>query len=164
MMSRPKAFLVRVLPVLVLVGALAAVPVAIAREGKSYGEPLSEGAPVKISALIADCDTYEGKTVKVEGLVTGVCKKRGCWMSLASDEEFQEIRIKVEDGVIVFPMEAKGRRATAEGVFHKYELTMEQTLRRREHHAEEHGESFDPASVTEPDVFYQIDATGAVVY
>jgi len=139
-------------------------PTALAGKGKSYGKPLSGKDTIAISTLIAESDTYVGQTVRVEGLVTGVCEKRGCWMSLASDEEFQELRIKVDDGVIVFPIEAKGKRAVAEGVLAKIEMTMEQTLNYAKHHAEEHGEEFDPSSVTEPLTYYQIKATGAVVY
>ena len=97
-------------------------------------------------------------------MVTAVCEKRGCWMSLASDQEGQELRIKVDDGVIVFPLEARGRRAVAEGVFTKHELTLEQTVAFARHEAEEKGETFDPDSVTEARTFYQIKATGAVVY
>jgi len=135
-----------------------------ADKGKAYGEPLGSDDTTKISELIANCDDYVGQTVRVEGLVTGVCEKRGCWMSLASDQEFEELRIKVDDGVIVFPMEAKGRRAVAEGTFSKIEMTMEQTLAYAKHHAEEHGEEFDASKITEPKTYFQINATGAVVY
>ena len=145
------------------VAALLLAPQAFAGDGKSYGEPLTGAEKVAISELLANPDPYVGKTVQVEGLVTGVCKKRGCWISLASDKEFEEIRIKAQDGVIVFPVEAKGRQAVAEGVFSKIELTLEQTLEQAEHHAEEHGEEFDPSSITEPAVWYQIDVTGAVI-
>ena len=142
---------------------LAALPVA-AGDGKLYGEPLTGKDIIPIHQLLEDPAPYLGEVVRVEGLVTGVCEKRGCWMSLASDEkEFEEIRIKVDDGVIVFPMEAKGKRAVAEGVLTKVEMTMEQTLAYKKHHAEEHNEEFDPASVTEPLVFYQIKGTGAVI-
>jgi hypothetical protein len=134
-----------------------------AEDGKVYGEPLTGTDTIAISELLANPDPYLGEVVRVEGLVTGVCEKRGCWMSLAGDEEFQEIRIKVDDGVIVFPMEAKGRRAVAEGVFTKIEMTMEQTIAYREHHAQEHGEEFDPSTVTEPLTFFQIRGTGAVI-
>ena len=79
------------------------------------------------------------------------------------DQEFQELRIKVDDGVIVFPIEAKGKRAIAEGQFSKIEMTMEETLAYRKHHAEEHNEEFDPGKVTEPMTYYQIKATGAVI-
>jgi hypothetical protein len=134
-----------------------------AEDGKIYGEPLTGTETVAISELLANPDPYLGEVVRVEGLVTGVCEKRGCWMSLAGDEEFQEIRIKVDDGVIVFPLEAKGHRAVAEGVFTKVEMTLDQTVAYRKHHAEEHGEEFDPSTVTEPLVFFQIRGTGAVI-
>ena len=143
---------------------VAAVLPAVAADDQVYGEPLTGTDTVAIGALLASPDEYLGRVVRVEGLVTGVCEKRGCWISLASDdEEFREIRVKVDDGVIVFPMEAKGRRAVAEGVFVKVEMTMEQTLAYGENHAREHGETFDPSTVTEPLVFYQIKGTGAVI-
>jgi hypothetical protein len=142
---------------------LAISSAAVAGDGKVYGEPLSGSDTIKISVLMADPDTYVGKTVRIEGQITGVCEKRGCWMSLASDEESQELRIKVDDGVLVFPMEAKGKRAIAEGEFTKIEMTMEQTLAYKKQHAEEHDEEFDPSTVTEPMTYYQIKATGAVI-
>lgn len=151
--------LVITLPVLL---ALLCSP-AVAGKGKTYGEPLTGSDVVLISKLLDDPEAYVGKTVRVKGLITEVCEKRGCWVTLASDEEFQDLRIKAKDGVIVFPMQAKGKKATAEGVFTKIEMSMEQTLKYKAHHAEEHGEEFDPASVTEPLVYYQINVTGAVV-
>jgi hypothetical protein len=142
---------------------LAALPLA-AGDGKAYGEPLTGKETMPIHQLLEDPTPYLGEVVRVEGLITGVCEKRGCWMSLASDEkEFEEIRIKVDDGVIVFPMEAKGKHAVAEGVLTKIEMTMEETIAYKKHHAEEHNEEFDSASVTEPLVFYQIQGTGAVI-
>jgi hypothetical protein len=134
-----------------------------AEDGKVYGEPLTGTDTIAISELLDNPEPYLGEVVRVEGLVTAVCEKRGCWMSLAGDEEFQELRIKVDDGVIVFPMEAKGRKAVAEGVFTKIEMTLEQTIAYREHHAQEHGEEFDPSTVTEPMTFFQIRGTGAVI-
>jgi hypothetical protein len=134
-------------------------------DGTSYGEPLTGTDTIKISELLSNPDDYLSQVVRVEGLVTDVCKKRGCWMSIASeDEDFQEIRIKVDDGVIVFPLESKGSHAIAEGVFHKIEMTLEQTLKYREHQAQEHGEEFDPSTVTEPLVYYQIKGRGAVIH
>jgi hypothetical protein len=137
---------------------------AAAGEGTPYGEPLSGVEKTEIPTLVAQPDDYVGKTVCVEGVVTAVCEKRGCWMTLTPDDASTEVRIKVDDGVIVFPLEAKGRRAVAEGVFTKHELTLEQTVAYKKHHAEEQGEEFNPASVTEPMTYYQVKATGAVVY
>jgi len=149
------------LPCLVL--ALSATVVA-AGDGEVFGKGVSGPEVVKISQLLAKPEAYLGKTVRVEGLVTDVCLKRGCWMNVAGDKEFESIRIKVDDGVIVFPPEAKGKRAVAEGVFAKIELTREEALAQAQHHAEEQGQKFDPATAKDlPTVVYQIQGTGAVI-
>ncbi len=156
-------------PVSALAAAVALVAVvsvgvaAPARAATTYGKGVSAAEPVKLSDILAKPDAYVGKTVKVEGLVTDVCSKRGCWMRLAGDKEFQTIRIKVQDGVIVFPMTAKGKKAVAEGVLQKFELTKEQAIEQAKHEAEEAGRKFDPASITGPVTLYQIKSTGAVV-
>jgi hypothetical protein len=143
-----------------VVTALAAAPALAATK---YGKPLTAATPVKVSDLMAKPDAYVGKVVKVEGLITEVCPKRGCWINVAGDKEFQTIRVKVEDGVIVFPLTDKGKKVVAEGTFTKTELTKEQALERAKHHAEETGTKFDPASVTGPQTVYQVMGTGAVV-
>lgn len=140
--------------------ALAASP---ALATTKYGKPLTAATAVKVSELMAKPNDYVGKVVKVEGLITEVCPKRGCWINVAGDKEFQTIRVKVEDGVIVFPLTDKGKKVVAEGTFSKMELTKEQALERAKHHAEETGTKFDPASVTGPTTVYQIQGTGAVV-
>jgi len=151
------------IPVLLLTAAALTTAVA-GVEGEVYGAPLTGTETVPIADLLDNPDVWVGKNVRIEGLVTNVCERRGCWMSLAStDEDFKEIRVKVDDGVIVFPMTAKGHHAIAEGVFMKVEMTMEQTLTYMEHHAQEHGEEFDASKVTEPMVFYQIKGSGAVI-
>jgi hypothetical protein len=128
-----------------------------------YGKALSAAQPVKLSELIASPDKYVGKVVKVEGLVTDVCAKRGCWMMIAGDKEFQTIRIKVDDGVIVFPMEAKGKKAVAEGTFTKIDLSKEQALEYQKHMAEEQKRPFDPKSVTGGMTIYQVKGLGATI-
>ena len=142
---------------------LAALAAAPALAATKYGKPLSSATPVKVSELMAKPDAYVGKLVKIEGLVTEVCPKRGCWINVAGDEEFRTIRVKVEDGVIVFPLTEKGKKVVAEGTFTKTELTKEQAIARAKHHAEEKGTKFDPASVTGPQTVYQVMGVGAVV-
>ena len=71
--------------------------------------------------------------------------------------------VKVEDGVIVIPMEAKGKKAVAEGTLTKIELTLEQAIEHARHMAEEQKKPFDPKSVTGPTVTYQLNGTGAVI-
>lgn len=129
----------------------------------SYGEGLTGQDTTKISTLLASPDDYVGKVVRVEGLVTEVCAKRGCWVAIASDQEFQTLRFKVKDGVIVFTPDVKGKKGIFEGVLARYELTMEQSIERARHHAEEQGLEFDPSTITGPEIYYQLEGTGAVV-
>ena len=80
------------------------------------GSPLTLKEQVAIDKLLADPAAYAGKTIQVKGKVTAVCEHMGCWMKLAS-ESGKTVRIQVEDGVIVFPKEAVGKIAIAEGKF-----------------------------------------------
>ncbi len=129
---------------LVTLAALAAATPAFPADTK-YGSGVGQAQMVKVSELMASPDAYVGKTVKVEGLITAVCPKRGCWMELASDKEFQTVKIKVDDGVMVFPLDAKGKVATAQGVFTRIDVPA------------------DPKSGKGPEVVYRIQGTGAVI-
>ena len=86
-----------------------------AEEGVKYGKEIELKEMTKISQIVANPEEFVGKKVLVEGTIVNVCAKRGCWLELSSDKEFETIRVKVNDGEIVFPMEAKGKSAVVEG-------------------------------------------------
>ena len=118
------------------------------------GVTLKDATPIK--SLIEKPADYVGKTVRVDGVATAVCESMGCWMAVAvdDDKDAKTVRLKVEDGVIVFPVSAKGKQVSAEGVF-------EEIAAKDEHGKEaasEHAQSDKRASKK-----YQIKATGAVI-
>ncbi len=115
----------------------------------------------KISAILATPDDYLGKRVLVRGEAVGVCEKRGCWVELKSDHPYQSIRVKVEDGEIVFPMSCLGSEVTCEGIVQKLEFPVEKHREILKARADAKGETFDPASVTTPLVVWQIKGLGA---
>ncbi len=127
------------------------------------GMPLSLGSATPIPDILADPGPHVGKTVQVKGKVSAVCEMMGCWMNLTDPASGKFLRVKVKDGEIVFPKEAVGKLALAEGEFVKIELTREQAVAQARHEAEERGETFDPASVSGPVTLYQINGTGAVI-
>src|SRR5690348_4166351 len=92
--------------------ALAAVTVLFAAEVK-LGKPLSQKEPMPLAALMSKPDQYVGQTVQVKGKITAVCQMMGCWMELTNDSG-AKVRIKVEDGDIVFPKDSAGKMAIAE--------------------------------------------------
>ncbi len=133
------------------------------RAGTSYGSGVTLEKGVTISDIYARPGTWSGKTVKVRGLVVDVCTARGCWMDLAGDKPYERIRVKVEDGVIVFPASARGRRATVQGVVEIMKMCPDEARRHREREAREKGVPFDPAKVTGSESALAIRATGAVI-
>ena len=143
---------------------LLAAPTATAGETETYGAGVDVEEATPIVDILADPDAYIGKTVRVEGGVLDVCPRRGCWIELGDEES--SIQIKVEDGVIVFPTESKGRLAAAQGEVEAIEMTREKYLAWLAHAAEEKGESFDPETADIGDGPYRIiriKGTGARV-
>jgi hypothetical protein len=130
-------------------------------QAKSFGTGITLTETTAISAILDQPEQYVGKTVMINGLVVDVCARRGCWIYLAGDRPFEKIRIKVTDGEIIFPMEARGKSATVEGVVETFELTRDEVVARRKHHAEETGEPFDPATVEGGETVLRVRGLGA---
>jgi hypothetical protein len=130
---------------------------------KKFGKKITLKEKTKISDILANPEKYNGKRVLVEGPITEVCKKRGCWIRLGSDKEFETMTFKVQDGVIVFPMEVKGKTAVAEGVVSVVTTSVEDQIDQGKKRAKETGEEFDPASVKGPKTVIQIKGEGAIV-
>jgi len=132
----------------------------LADGGKKLGKEITLKEKTNISVIMADPESYIGKRVLVEGEVLDVCAAAGCWMELKSDAADKKVKIKVRDGEIVFPMEAKGHKAVVEGELYKLELTEDEAREYMEHLAEDAGKEFDPSTVKGPMTFYQIKGIG----
>lgn len=136
--------------------------IAAPPEGKTFGAGVSLTETVAIDAILADPASYQGKTVRVEGMITDVCPKRGCWFDMAGTEPGKKLKFKVTDGEMVFPVDAKGQWAVAQGVVSVRELSLEESKQYAEYQAKEYGMPYDPASITEPTKLVRLDGTGAV--
>ncbi len=138
-------------------------PLTLEAKEVKLGEPLILNTVTKVSEINSNPQDYLGKRVRIEGLVTEVCARRGCWLDIASDVPFEKIQVKVVDGVIIFPLESKGRNAQVEGIVEELNLTEDQALYMAKHRAEEQGTKFDPASVSGPQRIYRLQGLGAVI-
>ncbi|MGE5682314.1 MAG: DUF4920 domain-containing protein [Bacillota bacterium] len=139
------------------------VSISFAGSVKKLGKDLTLKNKTKVSEILKNPKSFVGKKVQVEGMIVDVCSNRGCWMEIAGDKPFQKIKVKVKDGEIVFPMEAKGKTAKVEGEIYEINLTKEQAAEMAKHEAEEKGKTFDPKSVTGPVTLYQIKGAGAEI-
>ena len=105
--------------------------------GVSYGEEVTLTERTEISDILANPEAFLGQLVLVQGTVVEVCTDMGCWMDITTDDESAKIQIKVEDGVIVFPVSARGKRALVQGVVEVFEQTSEEAMDHADHMAEE---------------------------
>ncbi len=137
--------------------------VLLSGDPKSYGGGVTGGARTPISDILANPETFEGKVVRIEGRVADVCRKAGCWMDI-QDEAGRRIQIKVDDGVIIFPVGAIGNRAVAEGRIEILDMARESYVAWLKHMAKENGREFDDALVGEPPYrIVRIRASGATI-
>ena len=131
-----------------------AVPAGAEETTLGAGVTLKDATPV--ASLVNHPDQFVGKKVRVDGVATAVCQEMGCWIAIAADDssDAPTVRVKVEDGAIVFPASAKGRRVSAEGVF-------EAIAAGDPHGAHAAGENAkkDPKASTR----YQLKGTGAII-
>jgi hypothetical protein len=147
--------LIAVLFVAGLIGATARMD-----EPKKYGNGVSMTDATPIASILANPEAFRGKTVRVEGTVTAVCAHEGCWMALSADgrADGPTVRLKVDDGVIVFPVTAKGHKAVAEGVIERVGATPDSHEAASEHARQ------SPAALAEASRNWQIKAAGALIY
>jgi hypothetical protein len=96
------------------------VSTAIAKDLK-FGKEIELKETTKVSEVLAKPELFLGKNILIEGKVVDVCTKRGCWMKVSSDKKGQSVVIKVNDGEIVFPVEARGKDTMVEGELYKIE-------------------------------------------
>lgn len=140
---------------------------ALRAEAKTFGAGVKLAEATPVSKILADPDAYVGKTVRIEGKVVDVCPMKGCWMELeenggAEAGQAARLRVKVDDGVIVFPVTAKGKVAVAEGTLEAIPMDREKYVAWLEHLAEERGQKFDASNVgAGPFRIFQLRGAGA---
>jgi hypothetical protein len=121
-----------------------------------FGAPLSAAPAVPLDAVLAAPEKYAAAPVKIAARVARVCKKKGCWMTLAGEkgEPDPMVRVTFKDYGFFIPTDAEGARVTLEGVV----SVSEETEAVSKHYAEDEGK--DPATITGPRKKIAIEATG----
>lgn len=142
---------------------LLAASLHAAGDAKPYGKPLTLKEVTPVSAILENPDPFVGKTVRVKGIVTDVCASRGCWIQIGGEKKGQVIVFKVDDGVITFPMSAKGSEVVAEGVVSKRVVSEAQQKEMCEKEAKAHGKPVDYSSVKGPKTIIRLEGLGAVI-
>jgi hypothetical protein len=143
--------------VLILV-FVAAASVAIAAQEK-FGAGVQIDQPTPIADIVGNPEKFVGMTLRIDGTATAVCAHMGCWMAVSTSDapDAPTVRLKVEDGVIVFPVSAKGKAVSAQGTFERIKADDAEGNEAASEHAKHQAK---PEAAT---VKYQLKATGAVI-
>lgn len=91
-----------------------------------FGKEIELKEKTNVSEVLKTPESFVGKNILIKGKVLDVCSKRGCWMKLSSDQKKESILIKVKDGEIIFPVDAKGKDAEVEGELFKVTVSKEE--------------------------------------
>ena len=108
-----------------------------------YGADFVLEGEVKVEDVLKAPEKFSGKTVRVRGKITSVCKKKGCWLILGNpDVKDAFIRVRMKDYGFFVPLDCSGQNAAVEGVFTRKVLEEKMV----KHYAEDAGK--DPAKVS----------------
>lgn len=79
------------------------------------GAPFTVKEQITLDAIAKAPDQFKGKTVKVAGKVAAVCKKKGCWLTLAGSDSTARARVVFKDYAFFAPMDCENKLAILEG-------------------------------------------------
>ena len=92
---------------------VAEAPRAAAAPGTKLGSAITETTVTPLSQIVAEPARFVDKVVRTEGLVTGVCQAKGCWMEIG--DEAGTAHVKFAGYAFFVPRSASGKRAVVQG-------------------------------------------------
>jgi len=96
----------------------------------AFGDPtkLTDADNIDAAKVVATPELYNGKFVRMTGVVTDVCPQKGCWLQLNSTGASLPMFVKFTcpiDGFLI-PLDSVGRPAIVEGVVTIKDITQDE--------------------------------------
>ncbi len=135
-----------------------------AQAGQAGSEVISVVEVIPVGELLKNPDPYVDKEIKVEGLVTHVCRHSGQRLHLSNENGEGRLRVEAGDKIRRFERDLEGSEIIANGILHRqvideaYIEEMERTGRGpKGMHAEDENESGSGDAEGEPDARQQAE-------
>lgn len=127
----------------------------------TYGEEINAEGAVSYDNLLAELETKDTVSVKLEGEIDRTCQVKGCWMKVNVKEGEEPMHVTFKDYGFFVPKEGVEKRATVfEGIAYVDTISVDM-LR---HYAEDDGKSeAEIAEITEPEVVLTFEASGVLI-
>jgi hypothetical protein len=131
------------------------------KDGKHFGAVITKDNAISYDEVMGKMSASDSLNMKVTGKVQEVCQKKGCWMTLVSDQPGQpEMRVTFKDYAFFMPKDLSGKRVVVDGYAY-VETTPVDVLR---HYAEDAGKSKEEiAAITEPKREVSFEASGVLI-
>jgi hypothetical protein len=85
-------------------------------DGKHFGNTIDGKKAMSYEQLIAKMEKTEAMDAKVSGKINGVCQKKGCWMTMVSDQPGKpEMRVTFKNYAFFMPKDLAGKRVVIDG-------------------------------------------------
>lgn len=127
-----------------------------------FGDTISPDGAISGEELLAkyksmeETDTVE---VKFAGVIQNVCKKKGCWMNVALNDE-ERTFIKFKDYSFFMPLNAQESNVIVNGKAFVSLVTIDEL----KHYAEDDGKTQEEIdAITEPEITYSFLADGVLI-
>ncbi|NOT38160.1 MAG: DUF4920 domain-containing protein [Saprospiraceae bacterium] len=135
-------------------------PVSATPATQYFGDTISKEGVLSVQEVMTSLATNDSVVCAIKGYVTSVCKVKGCWMTLAQNQnDTTGFFVKFKDYGFFVPKDLTGE-VTVRGVAFK-EITSVEELK---HYAEDEGKSKEEIdAITQPQEEMKFLATGVMV-
>ncbi len=107
--------------------------------------------------LLKSTDTIN---LKFSSSILDVCSKKGCWMTLPSGANDENIMVRFKDYGFFVPLDASGKEVIVEGKAFVNKVSVADL----KHYAEDAGKSMEEiAEITEPKIEFAFEANGVLI-
>jgi len=104
-----------VLGFVILLGAAFSVPM-LGAEDQLFGKGLTLDSSIPIGELIADPVGHAGRTLRVDGVVTEICREHGDWFKLSGPRGGSGLLVEFTAPADRLPVDCGGKRISVEGL------------------------------------------------
>ncbi len=122
-----------------------------------FGAGVHSDEAIAALDVLADPEKLVGQTIRLEGEITSVCPKKGCWMRIGSEEG--SILVTFKDYGFFVPKDASGRTTFIEGELAVREVPVEEAR----HYLEDQGKHEEALKITTPQKTVTFTATGVAI-
>jgi len=116
-------------------------------KSETFGAEMTMTESTTLAEVYQNPDKYSGKEIRLEGTITEVCEKKGCWFKMTDGENVLTVRFK--DYGFFVPKDAAKSTATIQGIFEtEVDEHVEQEAHEQKEGEESKGHEIAPYSFT----------------